>query len=205
MHDAARLDTLQNRAGRLVTGAMFRTSTDSLLQDLGWDELTVRRQIHKLTTYHRFTNPRHQTPNYIRAIMPETRAEGTGRTSRNSNTHTMPPNRTTSYQNSFFLSTGKYWNQLPESTRSLPPHSLKREMSKRLGVPGPPAYYKIGTKMGNILHTRLRMAMSLINSHSFQIQKHGTPACSCGFKTENDKHFILTCPNYNSQIQHRET
>ncbi|KAF0309281.1 hypothetical protein FJT64_019567 [Amphibalanus amphitrite] len=31
-------------------------------------------------------------------IMPETRAENTGRTLRNSNTHTMPPNRTTSFQ-----------------------------------------------------------------------------------------------------------
>ena len=45
------------------------------------------------------------------------------------------------------------------------------------------------------------MEMAQLNSHLFQIQKHDTPACSCGFKTENVNHFIVTCPNYNL---HRE-
>ena len=57
IHDATRLDILQNRAGRLVTGTLFRTPTDKLLLDLGWDKLSTRRRIHKLTQYHTF-NPR---------------------------------------------------------------------------------------------------------------------------------------------------
>ena len=197
--DVTRLETLQNRAGRLVTGALFRTSTDKLLQDLGWDKLTIRRKIHKLTLYHTFTNPQHQIPNYITTIMPETRAQNTGRTLRNASAHTTPPNRTTSYQSSFFLSTGKQWNLLQESIRSLPHLSFKRVISERLGVPKPPTYYEIGTKTGNIFHTRLRTQMSNLNSHLFEIQKLETPECACGYRTENLHHFILSCPKYELQ------
>ena len=66
-------------------------------------------------------------------------------------------------------------------------------------MPGPSPFYKIGTKMGNIFHSRLRMQMSQLNSHLFQIQRHDTPECACGFETENIHHFILACPNYNLQ------
>ena len=199
IQDATRLETLQNRAGRLVTGTLFRTPTDKLLRDVGWDRLTIRRQIHKLTLYHTFNDPKHQTPNYITAIMPETRAHNTGRTLRNAKMHTMPSNRTTSYQRSFFLSTGRHWNLLHESTRSLPHASFKRAISERLGVPRPPAFYEIGTKTGNIFHARLRTEMSNLNSHLFQINKHVTTECSCGHRTENVHHYILSCPNYDIQ------
>ena len=190
------LETLQNRAGRLVTGTYFRTPTDRLLRDLGWDKLTTRRQIHKLTLYHTFNDANHPTPNYITAIMPETRAHNTGRILRNANTHTIPANRTTSYQNSFFISVGKHWNFLHESIRSLPHSSFKRAITERLGVPTPPTFYEIGTKTGNMYHTRLRTGMSVLNSHLFQINKIETTECACCYRTENVDHFILSCPNY---------
>ena len=196
IYDAIRLETLQNRAGRLVTGTLFRTPTANLLLDLGWDKLSTRRRIHKLALYHSFNNPQHQIPDYIKTIMPGTRTQHTGKLLRNANTHTIASNRTTSYQNSFFLSTGKLWNNLPEPTRTLSQTSFKREIAERLGVPTPPAYYATGSKMGNILHTRLRTEMSHLNSHLFQIHKHDTSECSCGHLVENARHFILYCPNY---------
>ena len=67
------------------------------------------------------------------------------------------------------------------------------------GCLDPPPYFKIGTKTGNVLHTRLRIEMSQLNSHLFQIQRHDTPECSCGYKTESVTHFIFTCPNYSLQ------
>ena len=198
IHDASRLEILQNRAARLVTGTLFRTPTDKLLLDLGWDKLSIRRRIHKLRLYHTFNNTNHQTPDYIRTIMPHTRAENTGRALRNANSHTMKPNRTTSYQQSFFLSTSKLWNHLHESIRSLSYPSFKRAITERLGVPRPPAYYALGSKTGNILHSRLRTEMTHLNSHLFQLQKHTTAECSCGHPVENVRHFILSCPNYSA-------
>ena len=196
--DTYRLETLQNRAGRLVTGTLFRTSTDKLLHDLGWNKLTVRRKIHKLSLYHTFTYSQH-TPAYIKSIMPATRTNSTGRTLRNANNHTIMANRTTSYQSSYFLSTCKLWNELPETIRSLPHTPFKRAIAERLGVSKPPNYYKIGSKEGNVLHTRLRTEMSLLNSHQFQINKCSTTACSCGYPRENVRHFTLFCRKYEQQ------
>ena len=41
--------------------------------------------------------------------------------------------------------------------------------------------------------------MSQLNSHLFQLQGHGTPECSCEYKTESVEHFIFACPNYSLQ------
>ena len=199
IHDATRLETLQNRSGRLVTGTLFRTSTDKLLLDLGWNKLSTRRRIHKLTLYHTFNDPQKPTPDYISAIMPHTRARNTGRLLRNATSHTTIANHTTSFQRSFFLSTAKLWNQLPESIRSLPMSSFKKAVHEHLGVPKPPAYYTFGSKSGNILHTRLRTKMSNLNSHRFLVNTHTTPECSCGYKVENVSHFVLFCPNFQRQ------
>ena len=101
LQDSSRLEILQNRAARLVTGTLFRTPTNKLLHDVGWDRLKTRREIHKMTLYHAFSNTKHKVPDYIRAIMPDTRSHNTGRHLRNSFNHTLLPNHTTSYQSSF--------------------------------------------------------------------------------------------------------
>ena len=131
--------------------------------------------------------------------MPHTGARNTGRVLRNATSHTTIANHTTSFQRSFFLSTAKLWNQLPESIRSLPLSSFKKAVHKHLGVPKPPAYYTFGSKFGNILHTRLRTQMSHSNSHRFLVNTHTTPECSCGYRVENVSHFALVCPNFQRQ------
>lgn len=74
--------------------------------------------------------------------------------------------------------------------------AFKKHIKEQLGLESPPHYYTDGSKIGNILHTRLRNEMSHLNSHLFQLQKSDTPACSCGHQMENVKHFILACPKY---------
>ena len=43
--DSIALEKIQNRAARLVTGAFRRTSTENLLNELGWTSLHIRRDI----------------------------------------------------------------------------------------------------------------------------------------------------------------
>ena len=140
LKDAYRLEVLQNRAARLTTGAMFRTPTDKLLSDLGWDKLKTRRQIHKITLYQTLNSSNQTVPNYIKSVMPNTRAHNTGLNLRNSGNLTLEPNRTRSYQFSFFLSTAKLWNKLPEPLKTLPQTSFKRTMKERLGLSRPRNY-----------------------------------------------------------------
>ena len=61
-HDERRLETLQNRAARLVTGTYFRTSTDRLRLELGWDRLATRREIHRLTLFWHLTTSTYTRP-----------------------------------------------------------------------------------------------------------------------------------------------
>ena len=193
--DSLRLQRLQNRAARLVTGAHFRTSTDRLRRDLGWDPLDARRRIHKLTLYYKLRNTQSNHPSYITSIIPQTRQHDTDRILRNADSQSQPQNRLTSFQRSFVPATTKLWNQLPLHIRKAKSLSeFKRALKDNAGVQAAPSYYSYGTKLGNTLHTKLRLGMSPLNSHRFQIQKIDDPSCPCGFSFETVTHFIFHCP-----------
>ena len=197
MRDSTRLETFQNRAARLTTGTLFRTSSDKLRHELGWDKLTTRRKMHRLTLYHKITiSGRHNIPDYITTIIPATRAHETNRTLRNANHHTQAQIRTTLHQRSFFCLTGNEWNALPEDIKQLSYQDFKKCIIQQLGTSKPPTYYSHGTKTVNTLHTRLRTDMSHLNAHMFIVQKSDSPACACGYPQENTSHFILSCPKH---------
>ena len=65
--------------------------------------------------------------------------------------------------------------------------------------PSPPSYFFIGSLSANISHTKLRVNASNLNAHLFSLQKVDSPSCSCGYPSENTKHFLLTCPLYQNQ------
>ena len=106
-----RLERLQNRIARLVAGAEFRTSSEALRRDLGWDTLKTG---HKLIFYRKLKCEQAFVPQYIISLIPETRQQETGRTLCNSHSHTLPPNRTTSFKRSFVPDTTRLWNILPD-------------------------------------------------------------------------------------------
>ena len=196
LQDSQRLQTLQNRAARLITGVPFRTPTSKLLQDLGWDKLLTRRLIHRLMTYFNLKNDK-RLPDYITSSLPHTRQNDTSRTLRNASALSLPPNQTTLFQRSFFPATIRDWNKLPESIRSTNrPKSFKREILKRLGAPTPPVYYSLGSKIGNTLHTNLRVDMSYLNVHLYPVQKSSTPLCNHDNLLETPIHFITNCTLY---------
>ena len=199
IQDATRLETLQNRAARLVTGGLFRTPSDKLRAELGWDRLTTRRRIHRLTLYHKLNDPEQHCPNYIKAIMPNTRAQDTDRQLRNANMHTTTTSRTSSYHKSFFPTTCTQWNELPSTTQHLTHTTFKKQLSEHLGASDPPLYFSVGSKKGNILHARLRMDMTYLNSHLFSIQKTTSPSCQCGHRNETVNHFVISCQNHTEQ------
>ena len=200
-YDERRLETLQNRAARLVTGTLYRTSTDKLRLELGWDRLKTRREIHKLTLFWQLQDRHNPIPDYLKDDLPQIRENDTNVVLRNSTDMTLPINRTICFQKSFIPDTIRKWNRLPQSIRSQPSlKSFKTSILKVLGAKRPPKYYSLGTKLGNALHTQLRLGMTKLNAHLFQTQKVANPRCSCGYRTENTLHFTLHCPLY---AQHR--
>ena len=192
-----RLERLQNRVARLATDAPFRTPTNKLRLDVGWETLKIRREKHRLTYFHKLTHHSETQPNYIKSILPQTRIRVTGRNLRNANTHTLPANNTTSFQKSFVPKTTRKWNLLPVPIRNEKrTPTFKRKLADLLGCPSPPPYFSYGSKFGNSLHTKTRTGTIPINAYLYQYQQSESSACSCGFRTENIKHFILLCPLY---------
>lgn len=142
-------------------------------------------------------------PKYITTIIPETRQQETGRNLRNAHTHTLPPNRTSLFKKSFIPDTARLWNSLPMEFHSITSSkTFKTALTELLSAPKPTHYYELGTVKGNRLHTRLRLGMSDLHAHQYQILKATTPHCSCGHRLENTKHFLLNCINHKQHRTH---
>ena len=177
----------------------FRTSTDKLRTDLGWDTLETRRKMHKIHFLHNILhNP--NVPPFIRSLIPTNRANNTNINLRRSDRLTQIPHNTICFKNTFLVGTLDIWNQLPQNIHNSPSSkTFKSEISKILSVSPPPLYYSLGSKKENYLLTRLRVGMSQLNSHQFTIHAASSPNCVCGGTRECTAHYFLNCPKYNNK------
>ena len=197
--DRSRLEKAQNRAARLITGTPRRTSTAGLLEELGWSTLASRRQSKKLLLYQklRFNN---SVPAYINNITPNTRMQDTVRELRSTRNETVtePPAHTHGYRRSFIPSTAKLWNKMSSDLRQTAANSVrfKKHLMRAMAPKPANPYFSIGSRRGNILHTRLRLNSSNLQAHLYAQGKADSPSCSCGYPREDTQHFFLTCPLY---------
>ena len=196
--DCQRLEKAQTRAARLITGTTRRTSASGLLQELGLTTLTDRRQEHRLQLYHRLKYD-NVIPKFIKEMIPNTRSTDNPRTLRSTTTfvHSQPAARLCSYDISFVPKTTKNWNELPVELRNSTQYKQFKKCLHKIKSPSPPnPYLSHGSKLGNILHTKIRLLSSNLNAHKFAIGKASSPACSCGHRREDSNHFLLQCPNH---------
>ena len=64
-----RLENCQRAAALICTGAMQRTSTDSLLEELGWASLKERRRYYRMTLFYKMNNQ--LVPGYLESMLPK--------------------------------------------------------------------------------------------------------------------------------------
>ena len=62
-------------------------------------------------------------------------------------------------------------------------------------------HYAKGSKVGNVLLTRIRLDRSELNLHKFVIGQSDTPQCLCNAKQESSLHFIIDCFLYSVERQ----
>ena len=129
---AKQLENVQRQAALTCSRAYRVTSTKSLLDDLGWDPLSVRRQSHKLTIF--FKMIRGIAPAYLQQLLPRQVGEISGHNLRNSSQFRMPRTRTVRYMKSFIPSTIKTWNMLDIDIRNATTlGSFKKQLYKQEG------------------------------------------------------------------------
>ena len=59
-----------------------------------------------------------------------------------------------------------------------------------------PYYYYTGERIPQILHCRLRLSMSDLNSDLFHRHLSDNIPCACTSPEENANHYLLNCPLY---------
>ena len=94
----------------------------------------------------------------------------------------------------FFPSAIRAWNSLPEEIKQTPSvASFKYRLNRN--NQSPPKYFNAGSRVGQILHSRLRMECSSLNSHLYRRNIVESPFCTCG-SFESPYHFLFVCPKY---------
>ena len=100
------------------------------------------------------------------------------------------------------VSTLRQWNMLEQDIRdSSTLYSFKRKLNAQQQQLPPPHLNLIQTsRLGQILHARLRLECSSLNHHLYRKNLVESPLCSCGVP-ETNSHFLLSCANYNIKRQ----
>ena len=189
------LDAIHVEAARIITGATKLCSIEKLFFDLGWESLQSRRNNHKLVIFYKILHG--LTPDYLFDIVPPP-ASPTVRETARYNLRNSEHIRTSELAQicslTFFPSTIRAWNSLPNEVKEASSvAAFKHALNRNIKIP--PKYFNAGTRMGQILHARLRMGCSSLKSDLYRKNIVRSPSCSCG-EFESAKHFLFTCVNH---------
>lgn len=137
------------------------------------------------------------TPPYLQQMIPQRIQEQTRYPLRNEANFVIPTIRTTYHYNSFLPSALRQWNLLDQDIKessSLQSFKHKLNLQQRT----PPIYLNTiqTSRLGQILHTRLRLECSSLNHHLYKKNLVESPLCSCG-ASETTFHFLFSCTHYN--------
>lgn len=187
-----KIDTIHIEAARIITGATKLCSIPKLLSELGWDTLQSRRNKHKLVTFYKIMHG--LAPNYLFDLVPPLVQENTNYNLRNANNIQLFASNTNLFYHSFFPSSVRAWNSLAEELKQASSVEAFKNLLNR-HVIRPPKYYNAGTRIGQILHARLRMECSSLNSHLYHKNIVESPSCLCG-GFESAYHFLFVCPRH---------
>lgn len=187
-----KLEAVHIEAARVITGATKLCSIEKLLADLGWESLQDRRNKHKLVIFYKIVN--HIAPNYLSDLVPPLTHETNRYNLRNANDIRNFHANTNLYYNSFFPSTIRAWNNLSEETKQVTTVSaFKYRLNSDLQKP--PKYFNAGSRIGQILHSRIRLECSSLGSHLYMKNIIPDPSCRCG-SFESAYHFFFICPMF---------
>ena len=136
-------------------------------------------------------------PQYLTNTCPPLTNERTQYNLRTGMNITIPPQRTTTYQNSFYPQSIKDWNSLPGEIRTATSTmNFKDKLESSLGLRTNKLYHHDSNKAA-INQTRMRLGLSGLGSHRHEYKHIYNPKCqTCNARTEDLTHYFLLCPTY---------
>ena len=156
--------------------------------ETGWSKLEDRRKSRKLNLFDKIEN--NMAPTYLSDCLPTTIEEIVTYNLRNNDDYRTQRCRLQTSSKSFFPSTIKLWNSLPDSVKSLPTFSKFKKAIQPVQIPVA-SFYNIGDRKTNIIHTKLRHRCSGLNADLYRVNLKNDPRCVCGHLFEDAINFFL--------------
>ena len=194
--EKARLENLQYKAAKLVTGAYHLSSQQKLNCELGWETIKTRSDILGLNIFHKIH--KRETRPLIWSCMPKNDL-GTNIHLRSKGCYLSFPSKGTGFSKSFFPYISKLWNSFEIGVKNKNVKDFK--IHTKTMKPKKIKHFGRGGKEANSLLTKIRIGRSDLNQHKFTIGHVNTPECLCHFKEESPKHFFLDCFLYTQERQ----
>ena len=195
--ELSRLENVQYRAAKLVTGASKFTSREKLNLELGWEDIKRRSDNLGLNIFHKIHS--YETRPLIRSCMPKPDL-GNKYNVRSKGGYIPFKHSGLKFKKSFFPHTTQLWNNLPRNVRCKSVFDFKEHINKELK---PPRYkhFARGNKISNSILTKIRVGRSDLKQHKFTIGLVDSPQCDCHFREESPSHYFLDCFLYSSERQ----
>jgi hypothetical protein len=192
-----RVESTQRQAALACTGAYKHTHHVSLLNELGWPLLSIRRKHHRLNLMFKVQNS--LVPPYLRGLCPPLTRNRTDYNLRTGANITTPAQRTTTYQMSYFPQSIRDWNKLDIQTKTAKTIStFKNRLKAKAGPKSNPLFYHDNNNAA-INQSRMRMGLSALSSQRFNYNHINSPRClTCDARIEDPAHFFLTCTTYDA-------
>ena len=161
--------------------------------ELGWESLQTRRNKHKLTTFYKIMHG--LAPTYLSDLIPPNVGQSNNYALRNADHIQGFRSNSNLFSDSFFPSTIKAWNSLPNEVREMTSVSAFKNYLNRNKLQSP-YYFHAGSRLGQILHARLRMQCSFLHADLYRKNIVESPSCQhCG-GFESAYHLFFICPAY---------
>ena len=187
--DNTRLERIQKRAGKTVSGAIKGTAYATILSELGWESLQSRRERRKLILFADIVHGMHLA--IYNRISVQIRAQNHYQL-RNRSDLSQFHTRTETFQKKKFLSTTNNWNSTDEAIKNIDDrNNLKSYLYRSL--PNKISYFYMYSRRINITLARIKMQCSKLLYHLYQNHVADSPNCPCGL-IETPEHYYFDCP-----------
>ena len=189
------IEQVQYKAALIISGCWRGTSQEKLYDELGWESLSTRRMVRRMTIFYKISH--RLTPSYLYEHIPKRNEINMSLRNR----HVIPPlTKTDRYKNSFFPYSIKTWNELDDDAKSKPSVQSFKTFLYAFKRPIGNSLFGIGDRFGVRLLTQIRVEFSDLRDHRYNHNFNCTsPICVCGFGNETSVHFFLRCPLYRTQ------
>ena len=191
--EKTRLEQIQYRAAKIVTGVSHQAKKVKLNEELAWETIKTRADYLGLSIFHKIAQC--ETRPFIRGCLSQRNRAIT----RNEGFVTFPF-KGMCFANSFFPYFTNKYNHLKKDTINKSVKDFKIELNETM-KPTKRKHYSRGNKYANMLLTSLRVEHSKLNAHSFKIGLENTNICAnCDKNTqESSLHYLIVCPHFAEQ------